>query len=609
MVRPFIFALVSTALSGPAPRSTFFVSPAGRDENPGTEAAPFRTIERARDAVRAIPRERRVEASVILRGGVYAIERTIVFTAEDSGTGGRPVVYRAADGETPIVSGGRRITGWEPDSGGRWKAPSPIEEFRQLYVDGRRAVRARGDAPSGIALEGEDGYRIPSPAMASWRNPQDIEFCYLVVWTHTRCKVAGLGRDGGSTIATMLQPGFRLARRKEGVHVDLPSTIENALELLDEPGEWYLDRPARMVYYIPRPGEDPRKVVIIAPAVERLVAIEGTLDRPASEIRFAGITFAHSTWLQPSRIGHPDVQANFLPDTEKPLERGGTITTVHNENLKSPSAILCRAACEIRFEGCTFTRLGGGGIDIERGSRGNAIIGCRFIDIAGTAIQVGDVGRDDHHPPDPRHVVKDNRVENNLIREVAVEYKGGVGIFVGYTDGTIIAHNEIADLPYSGVSIGWGWGEEDAGGGAEHYFQPFRYDTPTPARNNRCEYNHIHHVMRELQDGGAIYTLSRQSGTIIRGNAIHDNPGSPGGIYLDEGSAEIEITGNIVWNVPNPMNYNNHVQGRKATCKEHDNFFGVDPAGASRIPDEARVILERAGLDPEYRKLLAGTSE
>ncbi|MBN1421755.1 MAG: right-handed parallel beta-helix repeat-containing protein [Planctomycetes bacterium] len=604
MLRSILFALVATAFSGSAPRATFFVAPGGRDENPGTEAAPFRTIERARDAVRAIPREARGEVSVILRGGVYAIDRTIAFTPDDSGEDGRPIIVRAADGETPIVSGGRRITGWEPDVGGRWKAPSPIDDFRQLYVDGKRAVRARGDAPAGIALEGDDGYRIPSPAMSAWRNPQDIEFCYLVVWTHSRCKVAGLRRDGDSTIATMLQPGFRLARKKEGVRVDLPAYVENAFELLDEPGEWYLDRPARTVYYIPRPGEDPRRSEFIAPAVERLVALEGTLDRPVHDILFTGIAFEHSTWLGPSRFGHPDVQANFLPDVEKPLERGGTITTVHNENLKSPSAILCRTAHGIRFEGCTFTRLGGGGIDIERGSRGNAIIGCRFTDIAGTAIQVGDVGRDDHHPSDPRLVVKDNRIENNLIRDVAVEYKGGVGIFAGYTDGTVIAHNEIAGLPYSGISIGWGWGEEDAGGGADHYSHPFRYDTPTPARDNRCEYNHIHHVMQELQDGGAIYTLSRQPGTIIRGNEIHDNPGSPGGIYLDEGSADIEITGNVVWNVPNPMNYNNHVQGRKATCREHDDFFGLDPAGAARIPDEAQAILERAGLEPEYRRRL-----
>ena len=111
---------------------------------------------------------------------------------------------------------------------------------------------------------------------------------------------------------------------------------------------------------------------------------------------------------------------------------------------------------------------------------------------------------------------------NNFIHDVAVEYRGGVGVFVGYTDGTVLAHNEIAALPYSGISVGWGWGEEDAGG-SPNYYQPFKYTTPTPAQKNRIEYNHIHGVMGNSNDGGAIYTLGNMPGSILRGNHIHDN--------------------------------------------------------------------------------------
>ncbi|MBL7224289.1 MAG: right-handed parallel beta-helix repeat-containing protein, partial [Candidatus Brocadiae bacterium] len=279
-----------------------------------------------------------------------------------------------------------------------------------------------------------------------------------------------------------------------------------------------------------------------------------------------------------------------------------TVTTVHNENVKSPSNVVCRATKSVRFERCTFTRLGSGGIDLECGAQENVIRGCHFHDISGTAIQIGDVLEDDHHPDDPRKIVKDNTVANCYIHDVGVEFKGSVGIFVGYTDGTTIAHNEIRDLPYTGVSVGWGWGEEDAGGGA--YGQRPFYETPTTAKNNRIELNHIHHVMQELNDGGGIYTLSNQPGTVIRGNHIHDNRGSPGGIYLDEGSGFIEVTGNLVYNVRRAMNSNNRAQNRTATCNEHDNLFGLKP-GQPGFPQE---IADEAGIDPAWRHLFKKTS-
>lgn len=195
-------------------------------------------------------------------------------------------------------------------------------------------------------------------------------------------------------------------------------------------------------------------------------------------------------------------------------------------------------------------------------------------------------------------------IANNFIHDCAVEYQGGVGIFAGYTEGTVIAHNEICRMPYSGVSIGWGWGEEDAGGGAAHYVQPFRYDTPTPAGNNRIEQNHVHHVMQERQDGGGIYTLGNQPGTLIRGNHIHDNRGGPGGIYLDEGSGFIEVAENLVYAVPRAMNFNNRVQSRIATCKVHDNFFDQPPQGQGKTPAGIAKLIADAGPQGEYRAMV-----
>jgi hypothetical protein len=579
--------------------TTFYIAPDGHDQNPGSLNQPFRTVARARDAIRAARSDELTGDIVVqLSGGIYSIDATIVFEPEDSGADGQRVIYQSQPGQTAVLSGGRAITGWQPDRQGRWKAKTELANFRQLYVNGARAVRARGESPAGIQLEGEDGYHTSAVDMADWKNPADIEFCYWVVWCHTRCKVASIRREGERATVAMLQPHFTQARTKEGVRIDLPDYIENALELLDEPGEWYLDRSTQTVYYLPRPDEDMRKAQVIAPAIEKLIELRGTLDRPVANISFVGISFQHAGWLEPSKTGLVDVQANFRNNLAAPLARDGVVTTVHNELLKSPANVVCHTTKGVRFERCEFTRLGGAGVDLESGAQGNTIQECHFHDISGTAVQVGDVLKDDHHPDDPRKVVQDNAVVNNRIHDCCVEYMGGVGVFVGYTQNTTIAHNEIRQLPYSGVSVGWGWGEEDAGGGSPHYVQPFRYETPTPARSNHIEWNHIFAVMTRLQDGGGIYTLGNMPGTIIRGNHIHDNPGVPGGIYLDEGSGFIEVRGNVIYNVQNPLNFNNRVQDRIATCPERDNVVGP-PGEMKLVPTtlgaQAQAIIDKAG--------------
>jgi hypothetical protein len=589
--------------------TTFYVAPDGNDRWSGRLShvndlrndGPLASLPAARDAVRRLKAKGPLvePVRVVIAAGRYALSETLTFTAEDGGTEKCPVVYEAAPDARPILSGGRAVTGWQEHAAGIWKAPSPVPNTRQLYVNGTRATRASLPTPTGLELFGDDGYRTTDLKVLGWRNVADIEFSYLVTWAHTRCKVASVQPDPADktkAVITMQQPTFTMARTKEGVQVSLPNYVENIFEGLTQPGTWYLDRAGQTIYYKPRPGEDLAKALVVAPALETLVAVHGTLDRPVQYLGFRNLTFAEATWLQPSRSGHADVQANFLNDPARPLQRDGKLTTIHNEHLKSPANVVCRHARGVFFERCAFTRLGGAGLDIERGSRDCGVVGCRFWDISGSAIQIGDVLKNDHHSDDERLVVRDNAVRNCLIRDCCVEYKGGVGVFVGYTQRTTLAHNEICDLPYSGISVGWGWGEEDAGGGAYTVQGPF-YTQPTTCRENRITNNHIHHVMRELNDGGGIYTLGNQPGTIIAGNHVHNNRGTPGGIYLDEGSGFIEISGNLVHDVGTPMNYNNRAQNRIATCKEHDNCFGAAPSAS----EKAKQVADQAGLEAPYR--------
>lgn len=594
-----VAAVLCFAGQGQSQQTAYYVSPNGNDSNPGTDAQPFRNLTAARDAVRATNKNMTQDIVIYLRGGTYHLDQTLLFEAKDSGTNGHNIIYKSYQGEKVSLCGGRKITGWERESGNVWKAKTDIPDFRQFYVNGVRAVRARGGMLPGAELYGGNGYKTSDVNMATWGNQSDIEFVYDVDWERSIGKVSKITQQGPSAVVTMLQPYFTLLRLKDGTRTAFPTYIENARELLDDPGEWYLDRTAHVVHYIPRPGEDMNSVDVVAPVVEKLVELKGSLDAPVHNLQFEGITFCHASWLQPSKVGLVDVQANIVYTPQNLIVRyDGWVNNLHNESAKSPSNVVLHAAKSIRFERCTFTQFGSGGIDLEYGSQDNLISGSKFYDLSGSAIQVGDVI--DHHPQDTREIVKNNQIINNYIHDVAVQYVAGVGIFAGYTNGTVIAHNEICNLPYSGMSIGWGWGEEDAGGGAEDYYQPFFYKEPTPSGNLRCEYNHIHDVMLQRNDGGAVYTIGNMPGSVIRGNLIHDTVGRPGGIYLDEGSGFIEVTGNVVYNVSRSMNYNNRAQNRIATCHEHDNYFDLQPTDRG-FP---KAVADKAGLEPEYRDLL-----
>lgn len=577
-------------------RQAVYVSPEGSDDNPGTKEAPFKTLEKARSVMRD-----RKGGVALLRGGVYRLSKPLVLGPKDS-----HFAFRAYPDETAVLSGGQIITGWQEESGGRWKATVDLRDFRQLYVNGKRAIRARGDCPEDVKRYGDNaffdqdaGFVFSDGAMADWKNQGNMELGFYNSWSHVICRVERITRNlDGHAVVKMRQPWFLLASRKEGAAARMPAYIENALELLDAPGEWYYDLPGKTLYYLPRDGEDMKTAEVVAPQLETLLRMEGNARQAVRGVVFEGVTFAEATWLRPNRIGHPDTQANFIIHDANLFERKGDMVNVHNEYLKSPANVVLHMADGCRFERCTFTRFGGAGLDIENGSKDNVVNGCAFFDVSGSAIQIGDVLTQDHHPSDPRFVVRNNRVMNCSIHDIGVEYQDSVGVFAGYTDGTIIAHNEIAQLPYTGISVGWGWGEEDAGGGAYEVI-PFRYERPTPSGANRIECNHIHHVMLKRNDGGGVYTLGNQPGTVIRNNHIHDNgPGSPGGIYLDEGSGFIEVTGNGVYNVGTAMNYNNKAQNRIETCFEHDNFFDVRP-GNQNYPGQ---IVQHAGPGPGYPK-------
>lgn len=543
----------------------YWVSPDGSDAAPGDRAHPFQSLERARDAVRGDGRRLRCHVFINIRGE-HRLERTLVLDAQDSGARGYEVVYRAAPGERPVLSGAIRVHGWSlhDPALGIWRAYTGPRQTRQLYVNGVRAVRARTAPYPPEFAPTATGYQFvkPGATMPVWTHPSGIEAVTVTQWKMMRCPVRSIA---GPDIE-MEQPCWTNANvfqappgQKPLWNFQLLSRFENAYEFLDEPGEWYLDSTAGWLYYIPRPDEDLATAVVELPVLEVLVDGRGELGHPVSHLRFEGLTFAHATWLGPSGPnGYAADQSGFhlVGEGHRPNIIG------HDENVvRTPGNVRFRFAQHIAFVGNSFVHMGGVGLDFDTGSQHNDIVDNRFEDISSAAIQLGGIAKDDHHPAHPAQVTRDNRIANNLIRATGRDYADAAGVYIGFTTRTLVEHNEIYDVPWSGIAIGWGWGLLDPGSFPglpnAQSGQWGTYDTPTTASGNRILHNRIHGFLNELWDGGAIYTQGRQGtsfddGELIAWNVASGKRAEAGGntFYTDGGSRYVTLFQNVSFDNP-----------------------------------------------------------
>ena len=611
-----------------------YVSPDGSDDNPGTEAAPFRTLEKARDAAREVIRTAAEDVRINLRGGWHVLGAPLKLSAEDSGTNGHRIIYQAYAGEKPILSGGRQVRGWtlHDETRNLWKAAVPGLNTRQLFVNGTRAVRAHlGTVPKGW-VKTTTGYAMSDAGMEKWRNVSDIELIFNarlggleeIEWPEPRCGIAGISGTNVTmkqpcwgTIALPPPPGVRC---EVGRHlVTVPTDIENAYEQLDQPGEWYLDRSAGVIYYLPLPGENLNTAQVIAPVLESLVSGAGTPDAPIHDIEFKGITFLHTTWLLPStNEGLPEYQANnyWFADAGRDPE-GGEVgksgqpassvsvaayaTTYDDHSGFAAAAVSFLAARHVRIERCSFGPLGGTGLALSGGSQDCAVAGCVFTDISDNGLRVGQLRR--ARPADPR--MEDRRIQivNCYIHRVACEYRGGVGIMAGYAADLLIAHNEVEDVPYSGMSVGWGWGR-----------------VATYAGNYEIACNEVHGYTKSLTDGGAIYMTGSNSS--VHHNYCHDagmDSGYMRCLYTDDGSGFVEVHHNVCERVGREAEWYAAWTPTIHDIAVHDNYADTGNALLKGInctftnnhvvqggqwPEEARAIMAGAGLEPGYRDIL-----
>lgn len=543
-MKKLLYTLAFCLLSQPlAWAGDIWVSPTGNDNNKGTREAPFQTIEKAVKQAREWRRLHNPEANggiyIHLTEGVYFQEKTLFLRPEDSGTAQSPTVIES-EGRA-VISGGLQVTGWKPfaDVDSRladsvrnkiWIAEAPRIgnrhlEFRQMWVNGKKAQRASQFADGVMERmlnfnPQEQTITIPTPKVKGLEDASSLEMIVHQRWAIAILRVRSMEARGDSTIVRFHEPESHLEFAHPwpqpvigGEKGNSSFCLVNDLALLDEPGEWYQEYPSGRIYYYPRENEDMSQATVIAPALEKLVMVDGSLERPIQYIQFRNVHFEHAAWNRPSYEGHVTLQGGFrLLDAYK-LAIPGLPEKASLENqawiARPEAAIRVKGSNHIDFDGCVFQHMGATGLDYEWAVSDSKVSSCRFTDIGGSALLIGafpDGGFETHVPFKPvnmEELCSDIQIQDNLITEVTNEDWGCVGIGAGYVKDITISHNEVSYVNYSGICVGWGWTLLESG-----------------MRNNRIEANYVHHFAQRLYDAGGLYTLSYQPGSVMRNNRI-----------------------------------------------------------------------------------------
>ncbi|MEG1585588.1 MAG: right-handed parallel beta-helix repeat-containing protein [Bacteroidales bacterium] len=596
-----LFSLLIVSLSA----AEIWLSPTGNDQNPGTRQMPKATLTAALRQAREWRRLQNPDITgginIYLQGGTYPLYEAVFVRPEDSGTKDSPTIITGVEGHQAVLSGGVNIPNWKKN-GKLWVADVPEFngrplDFRQLWINGRKAVRARdvSDFEQMYRILSNDPERrilwVPAQAVKKIAKSRHAEMVLHEMWCVANLRIKSIEIAGDSAAVRFHDPESRIQFEhpwpRPMVTTDGHNSafyLTNAKELLDEPGEWFHDIHTRKLYYYPLAGEQIEQAVV--PAVETLVQVTGTLDRPVEHIQFRNLTFSHTTWLRPSLQGHVPLQAGmYMTDgysISPKMVRNYNNHLLDNQGWlgRPTAAVAISAANHVDFGDCVFEKLGSTGLDYEWGTHGGTVRGSIFRDIAGNGILTGSFSPDAHEthlpydPADQREVCSHLTISNNYITDVTNEDWGTLGICAGYVKDILIEHNEISEVSYSGISLGWGWTQ-----------------SVNCMRNNHVHGNLIHHYAKHMYDVAGIYTLGSQPKSSITENCIHSiyvpgyvhDPNHWFYLYTDEGSSFITVKDN--WT---------------AGDKHLQNANGPGNEWINNGPGISEEIKNRAGLEPAY---------
>ena len=625
-----------------------YVSPSGSDTNSGTKDKPIQTLQKAVVLARSAIRTAKSDVTVTLSGGIYRLTQPLTFGPQDSGPHGHDLVFAAAPGQRPVISGSLRITGWKEFNTAKniWAAQVPADTpaSRQLYIDGVRATRTRGRLPVALTMTAT-GYTAADATMARWQHPSNLEFVYtggnavwsepsvgLGSWTEPRCPVASIEGAtitmaqpcwNNSTERAMLPSGARTANLVGPKSVGkMPAYVENAFELLGTPGQFYLDRATSTLYYTPRPGENLAYADVELPVLQSVIDAQGTAAHPVHNIVFSGLQFSYATWLGPNGPdGFSEIQAGYQVTGPEGYAKQGLCSLVpggtcpYGAWTREPGNVRLSFAHHIRFTRDAFVHLGAAGLDLGNGAQNDVVEGSVFTDISGNGLELAGVTAP--LAPDAEFAIN-NRIDNNLFESIGAEYRGGIGIVIGYARNTQVSHNQLDHIPYASISIGWGgWPDKIKQAGQANH-----------SAHNVISDNLIHHDMLVLSDGGGIYTQGRTGQTLadgerVSGNVVYDQYSSGHAIYTDNGSSMITVSGNVMFHTDHDnwgSRHRNWYDGNDGKTFDplliEGNYWQQGDADSSKedvierdnhlinaLSEVPASLLQNAGLQPAFRDI------
>ncbi|MBD8880341.1 right-handed parallel beta-helix repeat-containing protein [Rhodanobacter sp. 7MK24] len=510
---------------------TLHVAPGGTANGTCDASSPC-TLQSAQARVRTLRAQGRNDITVQLQDGTYRLQQPLQFDASDSGADGHPVHWQAAPGAHPLLSGSRLVQGAR--DGVLWSFTLPSDAApSSIYIDGQRRWPSRTEACPHCVVDAKGLSNVPPAILHS------LQVGSLAVmherWRDFRCSVVALGQ-GRVDLAQPCWHNATLDSAKNGWSVASPvgkyyagvDWFENLAGDPSAPGGYTVDTAHHVLRYRPLPAEAAHAPSIELPVLEQLLVLNGTLKAPVHDLMFSGITFVGTEWRKPaSADGYVPLQAGYLVDGNSRAalpDNGEGMTRIG-------SAVAVEAGRDIVFDRDSFQHLAAAGIALAGDTHGAAVTNSRFTDIGGGGVFAGDT---EGHPVDPASKTSDIVIADNHIDHVALAYRDNVAIMAGFVNGLVIAHNTISDLPYSGISVGWGWD----------------YEGEAPVQSSiHIVANRIERVMLQLADGGAIYTQAQSTpGTscVVRNVTDMRHSGEGNGIYLDEHSTYFDVERNVV---------------------------------------------------------------
>lgn len=515
-----------------------YVAPNGSTNNPGTIQQPLPSIEDAKQKIRSIKTNGFAgKMTVWLRGGRYEIENPIVFNYHDSGSADLTIEYKAYENEIPVIDGSKILDGtWKKTDGNIWTLKVPLLHerqwwFRELYKNGARQIRSRypnkdkwltvkhtepaGEFKEPLRVFFEE--KIPFANLAR----KEAEAVMYNLWSCSRNRIEFSNENMIITRNALGWTGHGATSITKGRKVYL----EHGLDFIDTAGEWYLDRDSQTLYYMAGENENPNDSTWTAPFADQLLRIKGRQEDPVRNLSFAGIKFHYTKWQLPL-FGYSGLQAGFYGSKY-------VVQPTYGPQL----AVECSYMEDCIFDNIEIAHASSAAMGLSRGCNNNTIKNSTIFDVGSGGVMIG-WQRIANEPPrqwfengwsDSLDTPKQNSVTDCHIYDCGLTSMSATGVFVAFSEDTLISHNEIHDLPYIGISVGFIWD-----------------DHPSQQKRTIVEYNHIHHCMKSVTDGAAIYTLGYQPGTLIRNNLIHDILNGHA-IYTDEGSSHIVFENNVCY--------------------------------------------------------------